>query len=73
MLAVLKGRDALAALPIGFGKSLIYQVPATMFERPTIVKSGPEMRGALATRPLGIADNETDMLIHKADANDAAQ
>src|SRR5262245_10167247 len=39
MLAVLKGRDVLAALPTGFGKSLIYQVPAMIFERPTIVIS----------------------------------
>jgi ATP-dependent DNA helicase RecQ len=35
MLAVLKGRDAL----VGFGKSLIYQVPAMILERPTIVIS----------------------------------
>src|SRR5512145_3191441 len=39
MLAVLQGRDALAALPTGFGKSLIYQVPAMILERPTIVVS----------------------------------
>src|SRR5262249_28780212 len=39
MPAVLAGRDALAALPTGFGKSLIYQVPAVMLERPTIVIS----------------------------------
>jgi ATP-dependent DNA helicase RecQ len=39
MLAVLAGRDALAALPTGFGKSLIYQVPAMILERPTIVVS----------------------------------
>ncbi|HLT01593.1 MAG TPA: DEAD/DEAH box helicase, partial [Geminicoccaceae bacterium] len=39
MLAVLEGRDALVALPTGFGKSLIYQVPAMILERPTIVVS----------------------------------
>ena len=39
MLAVLNGRDALVALPTGFGKSLIYQVPAMIVERPTIVIS----------------------------------
>lgn len=39
MLAVLEGRDALAALPTGFGKSLIYQVPALLLDRPTIVVS----------------------------------
>jgi ATP-dependent DNA helicase RecQ len=39
MLAVLEGRDTLVALPTGFGKSLIYQVPAMILERPTIVVS----------------------------------
>src|SRR5215475_14477023 len=39
MLAVLNGRDALVALPTGFGKSLIYQVPAMIVHRPTIVVS----------------------------------
>jgi ATP-dependent DNA helicase RecQ len=39
MLAVLNGRDTLVALPTGFGKSLIYQVPAMILERPTIVIS----------------------------------
>src|SRR5204863_5250262 len=39
MVAVLEGRDALVALPTGFGKSLIYQVPAMIFDRPTIVIS----------------------------------
>jgi hypothetical protein len=39
MLAVLNERDALVSLPTGFGKSLIYQVPAMIVERPTIVIS----------------------------------
>jgi ATP-dependent DNA helicase RecQ len=39
MLAILDGRDALVALPTGFGKSLIYQVPAMIVKRPTIVVS----------------------------------
>lgn len=39
MAAILEGRDTLVALPTGFGKSLIYQVPAMILERPTIVVS----------------------------------
>jgi ATP-dependent DNA helicase RecQ len=39
MVALLEGHDALVALPTGFGKSLIYQVPAMILERPTIVAS----------------------------------
>jgi ATP-dependent DNA helicase RecQ len=39
MVAILEGRDALVALPTGFGKSLIYQVPAMILDRPTIVVS----------------------------------
>ena len=39
MVAILEGRDALVALPTGFGKSLVYQVPAMILERPTIVVS----------------------------------
>jgi ATP-dependent DNA helicase RecQ len=39
MLAVLAKRDALVALPTGFGKSLIYQVPAMILKRPTVVVS----------------------------------
>ena len=37
--AVLDGRDTLAILPTGYGKSLIYQVPAMLFDRPTLVAS----------------------------------
>ena len=39
MVAILEGHDALVALPTGFGKSLIYQVPAMILKRPTIVVS----------------------------------
>lgn len=39
MGAVLRGRDVMAVLPTGFGKSLIYQVPALIVQRPTIVIS----------------------------------
>lgn len=39
MTAVLAKRDALVALPTGFGKSLIYQVPAMILKRPVVVVS----------------------------------
>ncbi len=37
--SVLSGRDTLVVLPTGFGKSLIYQVPGMLLDRPTIVIS----------------------------------
>lgn len=37
--ALLRGRDALAVLPTGYGKSLIYQVAAMAVPRPTVVIS----------------------------------
>jgi ATP-dependent DNA helicase RecQ len=39
MEAVQAGHDTLAVLPTGYGKSLIYQVPALLADRPTIVCS----------------------------------
>jgi ATP-dependent DNA helicase RecQ len=39
MVALLKGLDVLVTLPTGFGKSLIYRIPAMLRERPTIVVS----------------------------------
>ena len=37
--ALLAGRDAFAVLPTGYGKSLCYQVPALLADRPTLVVS----------------------------------
>jgi ATP-dependent DNA helicase RecQ len=39
MEAVTAGRDVLAVLPTGAGKSAIYQVPAVLQDRPTLVVS----------------------------------
>jgi ATP-dependent DNA helicase RecQ len=39
MAGVIAGQDTLVVLPTGFGKSLIYQVPALLLDRPTIVVS----------------------------------
>jgi ATP-dependent DNA helicase RecQ len=39
MEAIRGGRDTVVVLPTGYGKSLIYQVPAVMAERPTVVVS----------------------------------
>ena len=37
--ALLSGSDTLVVLPTGYGKSLIYQATALLFDRPTIVVS----------------------------------
>jgi ATP-dependent DNA helicase RecQ len=45
MIAVLKGEDALAILPTGFGKSFIYQVPAMILERGDCDRSADSPHG----------------------------
>ena len=37
--ALLDGRDALAVMPTGAGKSLCYQIPATVLKGVTLVES----------------------------------
>ncbi len=39
MQATLAGRDVLAIMPTGSGKSAIYQVPAVLIDGPTVVVS----------------------------------
>jgi ATP-dependent DNA helicase RecQ len=39
MAAVMGGRDTLAVMPTGFGKSAIYQVPALLLDGPTVIVS----------------------------------
>jgi ATP-dependent DNA helicase RecQ len=39
MVAVADGRDVLAVMPTGWGKSAIYQVPALLDERPCVIVS----------------------------------
>ncbi len=39
MRAITRGRDTLTVMPTGAGKSAIYQVPAAMLDRPTLVIS----------------------------------
>ena len=52
MLAILDGRNVLVASD-GFGKSLIYQVPAMILKRPTIVVSPLIALMADRNRPCG--------------------
>ncbi len=37
--AIVDGKDTLAVLPTGYGKSLLYQATALLFDRPTVVVS----------------------------------
>ena len=52
--AVLSGRDVLAVLPTGYGKSLIYQVPALLLDRPTLVIS--PLLALMRDQELGMMD-----------------
>jgi ATP-dependent DNA helicase RecQ len=61
MVAILEGRDALVALLTGFGKSLIYQVPAMILERPTIVVSP-----LIGASVISAASNRSDGSSHTA-------
>jgi len=70
MRAVLRGRDVLAVMPTGAGKSALYQVPATQLPGPTVVVSpllalqqdqigGLDRRGAAALKAVRISSAET--------------
>ncbi len=39
MQSVMAGRDTLAVMPTGSGKSAVYQVPALLLDGPTVVVS----------------------------------
>ncbi|MHB8874338.1 MAG: RecQ family ATP-dependent DNA helicase [Myxococcaceae bacterium] len=69
MGALLAGRDTLVVLPTGYGKSLIYQVPALLVARPTVVVSPlialmADQERALARR--GVPVVRVDSTVHAA-------
>ncbi|GIF50651.1 ATP-dependent DNA helicase RecQ [Asanoa ferruginea] len=70
MRAILRGRDVLAVMPTGAGKSALYQVPATQLPGPTLVVSpllalqqdqigGLERRGSAGLKAVRISSAET--------------
>src|ERR1700754_1591905 len=70
MRAILRGRDVLAVMPTGAGKSALYQVPATQLPGPTVVVSpllalqqdqigGLERRGRATLKAVRVSSAET--------------
>ncbi|MFC5998820.1 RecQ family ATP-dependent DNA helicase [Quadrisphaera sp. GCM10027208] len=54
MAAVVAGRDVLAVMPTGYGKSAVYQVPAVLRDGPTVVVS--PLIALQADQVAGLAD-----------------
>lgn len=68
--SILSGENVLAVMPTGAGKSLCYQVPALIFERPTIIVS--PLVALMDNQVAGLRANGVDVaLIHSGQSRDA--